>query len=120
MLIISIENPAGCKVSAILFDFDSRWFGLDPGCCLEPLLASITITDPIFNVAILRTEYCIPYCILYCVHLISLVQVLHTSPQIIDVYNNVALQHQYHSTSGLRLFHRGSCILITTVDLSYL
>lgn len=71
MLIISIENPAGCKVSALLFDFDSRWFRLDPGCCLEPLLASIT--DPIFKVAILRTDYCIPYCILYCVHLISLV-----------------------------------------------
>lgn len=81
MLIISIENPAGCKVSALLFDFDSRWFRLDPGCCLEPLLASIP--DPIFNVPILRAEYCIPYCF----HLISLLQVLlRTSPQIIDVY----------------------------------
>lgn len=51
MLIISIENPAGCKVSALLFDFDSRWFRLDPGCCLEPLLASIT--DPITNYSML-------------------------------------------------------------------
>lgn len=92
MLIISIEDPAGCKVSALLFDF---WFKKvqirSRVLSKSPLLTSIT--DPIFNVPILRTEYCIPLLFPTLSPLYRYSAPLHKSLMFTIA---LALQHQYH------------------------